>query len=55
MMAAVQPFLSGAISKTCNVPNEATIEEIRAPTSKAGSSGSRRWRSIATARREASP
>ncbi len=30
MMAAVQPFLSGAISKTCNVPNEATIADIRA-------------------------
>jgi ribonucleoside-diphosphate reductase alpha chain len=30
MMAAVQPFLSGAISKTCNVPNEATVEDIRA-------------------------
>jgi ribonucleoside-diphosphate reductase alpha chain len=29
MMAAVQPFLSGAISKTCNVPNEATVEEIK--------------------------
>jgi ribonucleoside-diphosphate reductase alpha chain len=29
MMAAVQPFLSGAISKTCNVPNEATVEDIR--------------------------
>jgi ribonucleoside-diphosphate reductase alpha chain len=29
MMAAVQPFLSGAISKTCNVPHEATIDEIR--------------------------
>ena len=28
-MAAVQPFLSGAISKTCNVPNEATVEDIR--------------------------
>ena len=28
MMAAVQPFISGAISKTCNVPNEATVEEI---------------------------
>ncbi|MBN2585097.1 vitamin B12-dependent ribonucleotide reductase [Patescibacteria group bacterium] len=28
MMAAVQPFLSGAISKTVNMPNEATIEEI---------------------------
>jgi ribonucleoside-diphosphate reductase alpha chain len=29
MMAAVQPFLSGAISKTCNVPKEATVDEIR--------------------------
>jgi ribonucleoside-diphosphate reductase alpha chain len=28
MMAAVQPFLSGAISKTVNVPKETTIEEI---------------------------
>ncbi|MHC4985793.1 MAG: vitamin B12-dependent ribonucleotide reductase, partial [Planctomycetota bacterium] len=28
MMAAVQSFLSGAISKTVNVPNEATVEEI---------------------------
>jgi ribonucleoside-diphosphate reductase alpha chain len=29
MMAAVQPFLSGAISKTCNMPHEATVEDIR--------------------------
>jgi len=28
MMAAVQPFLSGAISKTVNMPTEATAEEI---------------------------
>jgi ribonucleoside-diphosphate reductase alpha chain len=28
MMAAVQPFISGAISKTINMPNEATIDEI---------------------------
>lgn len=28
MMAAVQPFLSGAISKTVNVPNETTVNEI---------------------------
>ena len=28
MMAAVQPFLSGAISKTVNLPNETTVEEI---------------------------
>jgi ribonucleoside-diphosphate reductase alpha chain len=28
MMAAVQPFLSGAISKTVNMPEDATVEEI---------------------------
>ena len=28
MMGAVQPFLSGAISKTVNVPNETTVDEI---------------------------
>ncbi|MDF2092599.1 vitamin B12-dependent ribonucleotide reductase [Knoellia sp. 3-2P3] len=28
MMAAVQPFLSGAISKTVNLPEDATIEQI---------------------------
>ncbi len=28
MMAAVQPFISGAISKTVNMPHEATIEDI---------------------------
>ena len=28
MMAAVQPFISGAISKTVNMPSEATVEEI---------------------------
>lgn len=28
MMAAAQPFISGAISKTINLPNEASIEEI---------------------------
>ncbi len=30
MMAAVQPFLSGAISKTVNLPEEATVDEIAA-------------------------
>ena len=30
MMAATQPFLSGAISKTVNMPEEATIEDIEA-------------------------
>jgi ribonucleoside-diphosphate reductase alpha chain len=28
MMGAVQPFLSGAISKTVNMPEEATVEDI---------------------------
>lgn len=28
MMAAVQPYLSGAISKTINMPNESTISDI---------------------------
>jgi ribonucleoside-diphosphate reductase alpha chain len=28
MMAAVQPFLSGAISKTVNLPESATVEEV---------------------------
>ena len=28
MMAAAQPFLSGAISKTVNLPHEATVEQI---------------------------
>ncbi len=29
MMAAAQPFLSGAISKTVNMPNSSTVEEIQ--------------------------
>ena len=29
MMASSQPFLSGAISKTINLPNEALVEEIK--------------------------
>jgi ribonucleoside-diphosphate reductase alpha chain len=30
MMAAAQPFISGAISKTINLPSEATVEDIAA-------------------------
>ncbi|HTR97608.1 MAG TPA: vitamin B12-dependent ribonucleotide reductase [Candidatus Acidoferrales bacterium] len=30
MMAAVQPFISGAISKTVNLPNEASVDEVEA-------------------------
>ncbi len=29
MMAAAQPFISGAISKTINLPNEATVDEVK--------------------------
>lgn len=29
MMAAVQPFITGAISKTINLPHEATVEDIQ--------------------------
>lgn len=29
MMAAVQPFISGAISKTVNLPQAATVEEVK--------------------------
>jgi ribonucleoside-diphosphate reductase alpha chain len=29
MMAAVQPFISGAISKTINMPNDATVEQVK--------------------------
>jgi ribonucleoside-diphosphate reductase alpha chain len=30
MMAAAQPFISGAISKTINMPNQATVEDCKA-------------------------
>jgi ribonucleoside-diphosphate reductase alpha chain len=29
MMAAAQPFISGAISKTINMPNDATLEDVK--------------------------
>jgi ribonucleoside-diphosphate reductase alpha chain len=29
MMGAAQPFISGAISKTINLPNEATVEDVK--------------------------
>ncbi|MFP3787367.1 hypothetical protein, partial [Burkholderia sp. SIMBA_024] len=29
MMAAAQPFISGAISKTINMPNKATVEDCK--------------------------
>ena len=30
MLAATQPFISGAISKTINMPNEVTVDDVRA-------------------------
>jgi ribonucleoside-diphosphate reductase alpha chain len=33
---AAQPFLSGAISKTVNMPHDTTVERSRRPTSKRG-------------------
>jgi ribonucleoside-diphosphate reductase alpha chain len=32
MMAASQPFISGAISKTINMPNDATVDDCKQPT-----------------------
>jgi len=29
MMAAAQPYISGAISKTINMPNDATVEDVK--------------------------
>jgi ribonucleoside-diphosphate reductase alpha chain len=39
MMAAAQSFISGAISKTINMPNDATIRTARTPTCCPGASG----------------
>ncbi len=39
MMAAVQPFLSGGISKTVNLPKETTVEEIERLYLRAGEMG----------------
>src|SRR6202165_304082 len=41
MMAAAQPFISGAISKTINMPNEATVEEIKEAYMRSGDRGLR--------------
>jgi ribonucleoside-diphosphate reductase alpha chain len=54
MMAASQPFISGAISKTINLPNEATVRTSRRATGFHGSLGSRPTRSIATGASSAS-
>jgi len=44
MMAAAQPFISGAISKTVNMPNESTVEDIRTTTYRPGKWGFSAWR-----------
>ena len=54
MMAAAQPFISGAISKTINMPNDATVEDCKAPTCCPGGWRSRPTPSTATARSSAS-
>ena len=52
MMGAVQPFISGAISKTVNMPQTATVEDIAdAYIAGVAAAASRRWRSTATAPR----
>ena len=54
MMGAVQPFISGAISKTVNMPEQARWRTSRSCTSRRGASASRRSRSTATTARSAS-
>ena len=50
MMAASQPFISGAISKTINMPNDATVEDCKASYMLSWRWRSRPTRSTATAR-----
>ena len=54
MMAAAQPFISGAISKTVNMPEESASKTSSSCSSRAGSSASRRSRSTATTARSPS-
>ena len=39
MMAAAQPFISGAISKTINMPDESTVEDVMNAYIESGSWG----------------
>ena len=39
MMGAVQPFISGAISKTVNMPEDVTVEDVEQLHIDAGGSG----------------
>ena len=54
MMAAVQPFISGAISKTVNMPESATVEEIEKIYFQAWKWASRPSRSTGTTARSVS-
>jgi ribonucleotide reductase alpha subunit len=54
MMAAAQPFISGAISKTVNLPETRRSRRSSSSTSTRGSSASRRSRSTATTARSRS-
>jgi ribonucleoside-diphosphate reductase alpha chain len=54
MMAAVQPFLSGAISKTVNMPHDATPDDIAEAYRRRGARASRRSPFIGTARKRRS-
>ena len=47
MMAAARPFISGAISKTINMPNEATVEDCKSASAVGG------WSSPAPRRQQA--
>src|SRR5438309_8846462 len=55
MMGAVQPFLSGAISKTVNLPETATVDDVMNAYVQAWKHGLSRSRSIATGRRRKHP
>jgi ribonucleoside-diphosphate reductase alpha chain len=48
MMAAVQPFISGAISKTINMPEESTVEDVMDAYIESWRWASRPWPSTAT-------
>ena len=52
MMAATQPFLSGAISKTVNLPQDASVEEVAEAYAESWRQGSKLSPSTATAPRE---
>ena len=54
-MAAAQPFITGAISKTINLPNEATVDDIKSSYELSWALASRPTRSIATARSFSQP